>query len=77
MNTSAGDRLKVGILEKASKCEEDTAQELEANSINMRLAKADCDQERVCDDMLENQNWILWVAMRPERAKEKLGQICF
>lgn len=43
MNDCAGDGLMVGTLGKASKCEEQTAQELEANSINLRLAKADCD----------------------------------
>lgn len=29
-----------------------------------------------CNDMLENQNGILWVDVRLERAREELDQIC-
>lgn len=43
MNDSAGDGLMVVTLGKASKCEEQTAQELEAKSINPTLAKVDGD----------------------------------
>lgn len=52
MNDSAGDGLMVVTLGKASKCDEQTAQELEANSINPRLAKAETViRKRLCDDI--------------------------